>query len=270
MAQRESQNQKQFAVVTGASSGIGLELAKVFARNGYDLLICADQSDVMQAANEIEREGAKVDGMQVDLSKPEGVTAFYSRIKSMNRPIDAIALNAGIGVNGDFARETDLDQELTLIDLNVRSVVHLAKLVLEDMVAQKHGKVLFTSSIAAMMAGSYEAVYNGSKAFIQSFAQAIREELKDSGVTVTALQPGPTDTNFFDRAGFKDTRVSDMKKDDPADVAQEGFDALMTGKDHVISGSFMNKVMSAAGKILPETVGSKAHRHLSEPGTGKH
>lgn len=266
MAQQNPIGNK-LAVVTGASAGIGLELAKVFAQNQYDLLICAEDARIAQRASEIESEGLRVESMQVDLSKPEGVERFYEKIKSMGRPVDAIALNAGVGSGGDFI-ETDLQKELNLIDLNVRSTVHLAKLVAKDMAARGEGRILFTSSIAAMMAGSYEAVYNASKAFVQSFAKAIREELKDKGITVTALQPGPTETEFFGKANLEDTRVGQMKKDDPAQVAQEGFDALMAGKDDVVAGSFMNKVMSAAGKILPEKMGAAMHTKLSEPGSG--
>ena len=260
-------NQKKFAVVTGASVGIGFELAKVFAQNHFDLLICARGEEIDRAAEELRGLGVQVETMQVDLAQPAGVEEFYSKIAG--RSVDAIALNAGVGAGGDFARETDLAAELNIIDLNVRSTVHLAKLVLKDMVSRGEGRVLFVSSIAAMMPGSFEAVYAASKAFVQSFAQAIREELKDTGVTVTALQPGPTDTEFFERAGMQDTRIGSMeKKDDPAQVAQQGYEALMAGQDHVVAGSLMNKVMAAAGKILPETVGSAAHRHLSQPGTG--
>jgi short-subunit dehydrogenase len=260
-------DQKQFAVVTGASSGIGYELARIFAQNGYDLLICSETDKIEQAALDIAKEGVNVEPFVADLATPEGVESLFEKIGG--RAVDAIAINAGVGVAGDFARDTDLDEELNLIDLNVRSTVHLAKLVLEGMVARDSGKVLFTSSIAAMMPGSFEAVYNASKAFIQSFAQAIREELKDTGVTVTALQPGPTETNFFERAHLEDTRVGTMKKDAAADVARQGFEALMAGKDHVVAGSFMNKVMSTAGKILPEKLNSKLHRKLSEPGSGR-
>jgi short-subunit dehydrogenase len=258
---------KQLAVVTGASSGIGLELAKVFARNHFDLLICAEDPAIQEVALEIARFGVQVEPVQANLADPAGVESLYERLR--NRPIDAIALNAGVGVGGDFARQTDLAAELNLIDLNVRSTVHLAKLVLPGMIQRGQGKVLFTSSIAAMMPGTFEAVYSASKAFIQSFSQAIREELKGTGVTVTALQPGPTETNFFHRAGLDGTKVGQMAKDDPAQVAQEGYDALMDGRDYVVAGSFKNRLMSTAGKILPERLGAKAHRKLSEPGSGR-
>jgi len=181
--------------------------------------------------------------------------------------VDAIAINAGVGVGGDFARDTDLRDELNLINLNVVSTVHLAKRVVKDMVARGSGRILFTSSIAALMPGSFEAVYAASKAFVQSFAEAIRNELKDTGVTVTALQPGPTETNFFHRADMEDTRAGASKKDDPADVAKQGFDALMAGKDHVIAGSIMTKLQGAMAKVLPETLNAEQHRKLAEPGS---
>jgi len=168
------------------------------------------------------------------------------------RPLDAAALNAGVGVNGEFARDIPLEDDLRLIAVNVTAVVHLAKRILPGMVDRGEGRVLVTSSVAATMPGPYYATYAASKAFLQSFAQAIRYELKDTGVTVTALQPGPTDTEFFDRAGMDDTKVAEAKKDDPAEVAKDGFEALMAGKDHVIAGSVRNKAQVAGGKVLPE------------------
>jgi uncharacterized protein len=169
------------------------------------------------------------------------------------RPLDAVALNAGIGVNGDFTRDIPLEDDLRLIAVNVTAVVHLAKRTLAGMVERGAGKVLITSSVAATMPGPYYATYAASKAFLQSFAQAIRFELKDTGVTVTALQPGPTETEFFDRAGMDDTKVAEASKDDPAEVAKDGFEALMAGKDRVVAGSAKNKAQVAAGKLLPET-----------------
>lgn len=183
------------------------------------------------------------------------------------KPDDIPAFNAGVGVGGDFARGTDLRDELTLIALNVVSPVHLAKRALPDMVGRGRGRVLFTSSIAATMPAPFEAVYGASKAFLLSFAEALRNELKDTGVTVTALMPGPTDTNFFHRAGMDDTKAGAGKKDDPAEVARQGFEALMAGKDHVVAGSLKTKLMGAANEALPETAKAEAHRHLAEPGS---
>ena len=177
------------------------------------------------------------------------------------------AINAGVGVGGEFARETDLKDELNLINLNVVSTVHLAKRVVKDMVERGQGKILFTSSIAALMPGPFEAVYAASKAFVQSFSQGLRNELKDTGVTVTALMPGPTDTNFFHRAGMDNTKVGTDQKDDPAIVAKQGFEALMAGKDHVIAGSLKTKLQGTVSKVLPDTVNAQQHRQLTEPRT---
>lgn len=260
---------KPFAVVTGASSGIGYELAKQFAQHGFDLLVTATGPSTNQAAQSLAAIGANVESVQTDLSTYDGVEALYAKIKSMGRPVDAIAINAGVGVGGDFARETDLNAELHMINLNVLSTVHLAKRVTKDMVARGSGRVLFTSSIAAIMPGSFEAVYAATKAFIQSFAQALRNELKDSGVSITALQPGPTDTNFFHRAEMDDTKAGASKKDDPAEVAKQGFEALMEGKDHVIAGSLKTKLQGMAAEVLPDTVNAEQHRKLAEPGSAK-
>jgi len=258
---------RPLAVVTGASSGIGYELAKQFAQNGFDLLVTATGESINQAAQTFEQLGAKVETVQADLATYDGVEALYSKIKATNRPVDAIAINAGVGVGGDFVRETDLQEELTLINLNVVSSVHLAKRVLKDMVERGKGRVLFTASIAALQPGPFEAVYAASKAFVRSFSEAIRNELKDTGVTVTALMPGPTDTNFFHRAGMDDTKVGADKKDDPAEVAKQGFEALMAGKDAIIAGSLKTKIMGRASKVLPDTVNAETHRKLSEPGS---
>ena len=186
---------------------------------------------------------AKVETVEADLATYDGVEKLYDKIKATGKAVDAIAINAGVGVGGDFARETDLKDELNLINLNVLSTVHLAKRVVKDMVDRSQGRILFTSSIAALMPGSFEAVYAASKAFVHSFAEGLRNELKDTGVTVTALMPGPTDTNFFHRADMDDTNVGTNKKDDPAEVAKQGFEALMAGKDHIIAGSLKTKVM---------------------------
>jgi short-subunit dehydrogenase len=183
--------------------------------------------------------------------------------------VDAIAFNAGRGAGGDFVRDTDLRDELNIIDVNVTSTVHLAKRVLPDMVRRGEGRVLFTSSIASTMSGSFQAVYNASKSFVQSFSEAVRNELKDTGVTVTALMPGPTDTEFFERADMMDTKVGAGSKDDPAKVAEQGFEALMKGDDHVVAGSLKNKVQAVAAKAMPDTVKAETHRRMAEPGSGQ-
>src|SRR3954468_10695827 len=263
------QQQRPFAVVTGASSGIGFELAKVFAENGFDLLITAEDEEIETAHRELNQIAANVECAREDLSTEEGVQRLYERIKASGRPVDAIALNAGIGAGGDFARETDLRKELRLIDLNALPPVQLCKLVARDMVARDEGRILFTSSIASTMPGSFQAVYNASKSFVQSFALALRNELKDTGVTVTALMPGPTDTEFFERAEMLDTKVGAGDKDDPADVAREGFDALMEGKERVVSASLTTKLQGHGSRLMPDRVKAAMHRRMAEPGSGE-
>ena len=258
---------RPLAVVTGASNGIGYELAKQFAQNGFDLLVTATGSSINEAAQAFKDLGAQVETVQADLATYDGVETLYNQIKAIGRPVDAIAINAGVGVSGDFARETDLKEELNLINLNVVSSVHLAKRVVKDMVDRGKGRILFTSSIAALMPGPFETVYSASKAFVHSFSEGLRSELKDTGVTVTALMPGPTDTNFFHRADMDDTKVGADQKDDPAEVAKQGFDALMAGKHEIIAGSLKTKLLGTVSKVLPDTVSAELHRKLSEPGS---
>ena len=256
----------QLAVVTGASSGIGLELAKLFATNGYDLVIVAEDEGIESAADQLRSIGPMVEPVQADLATQDGVEELWNRVQEMGRPVDAVAINAGVGVGGPFL-ETDLDEEINLINLNVTGAVHLAKHVVQQMSERGEGKILFTSSIAADMPAPFEAVYGASKAFLLSFSEALRNELKDTNITVTALQPGPTDTNFFDRAGMQDTKVGADKKDDPADVARDGFEAMMAGKDKVVAGSFKNVVQSKMAHVTPDTMTAEMHRKLSEPGS---
>jgi short-subunit dehydrogenase len=241
---------RPLAVVTGASSGIGLELAKQFEENGFDLIAPPEE--------------------EVDLATPGGVEELYARIRAAGRPVAALALNAGVGAGGAFATDTELEDELRLVDLNVRSVVHLAKLVLPDMVERDEGRVLITSSIASTMPGAFQAVYNGSKSFVQSFGLALREELKDTNVTVTLLMPGPTETEFFERAGMLDTRVggNPEAQDDPADVARDGFEAMMKGDERVVSASLSTKLQGRFSRVLPDRAKAAMHRRMAEPGTG--
>src|SRR3954452_15606154 len=231
---------RPLALVTGASSGIGLELAKQFAEHDFDLVIAAEDEELREASHEIG--DSIVDAVQVDLATEEGVEELWRRVQATGRPLDAVALNAGIGAGGAFATDTDLHDELKLIDLNVRSTVHLAKHAVRDMVARDSGRILFTSSIASTMPGPFQAVYNASKSFVQSFALALRNELRDTNVTVTSLMPGPTDTEFFERADMLDTKVGQGEKDDAADVARDGFEALMAGKERVESASLTTKL----------------------------
>ena len=261
---------REFAVITGASSGIGYELARQFVEHGYDVLMAAEDDAIEQAAADLRRDGRhEVIAVRADLATFDGVEEVYAAILAAGRPVDAIAINAGRGIGGDFVSQTDLREELNVIDVNVTSTVHLAKRVLPDLVARGAGRVLFTSSIASMMPGTYQAVYNASKSFVQSFAEALRNELKDTGVTVTALMPGPTDTNFFHRAEMDDTKVGASAKDDPAVVAKQGFEALMKGDEKVVAGSVKTKVQAAASKIMPDSAKAEMHRRMAEPGSGE-
>ena len=254
------------AVVTGASSGIGLELAKQFAANGFDLVVAAEDSDIDTVAGDLRSSGAHVEAVRVDLATDDGVDELFRRITATGRPVDAIALNAGIGAGGAFATDTALADELRVIDLNVRSTVHLAKHVLPGMVERGEGRVLFTSSLAAGLPGSFHAVYNASKSFVQSFALGLREELKDTGVTVTTLMPGPTETEFFERADMLDTRVGESdSKDDAALVAEQGFEALMAGKERAVAGSLSTRLQNRGSRFIPDAIKSKMHRGLAEP-----
>jgi short-subunit dehydrogenase len=259
---------RQFAVVTGASSGIGFELAKQFAAHGFDLMVAAEDDSITQAAADLRGDGQnQVLPVRADLATYDGVEQLYAAILQTGRSVDAVALNAGRGIGGDFATQTELRDELNVIDVNVTSTVHLAKRVLPDMINRGAGRLLFTSSVASMMPGTYQAVYNASKSFVQSFAEALRNELKDTGVTVTALMPGPTETNFFHRAEMDDTKVGASEKDDPAVVAKQGFEALMKGDEKVVAGSLKTKVQGAASKIMPDSAKARMHRGMAEPGS---
>jgi short-subunit dehydrogenase len=260
---------RPLAVVTGASSGIGFQLARQFAEHGYDLIIAAEDEGIDTAARELQN-GTAVEAVRVDLATADGVERLCAHIRAHGSQLEALALNAGIGMGGDFATQTDLDQELKLVDLNVRSTVHLAKRVVADMVGRGNGKVLFTSSIASTMPGTYQAVYNASKSFVQSFALALRAELKDTGVTITSLMPGPTETEFFERADMMDTKVgASDSKDDPADVARDGFEALMAGKERVVSHSLSTKAQGIGSRVLPDSVKAKMHEKMAEPGSAQ-
>jgi short-subunit dehydrogenase len=253
------------ALITGASSGIGLQLAKEFAQHGFDLVIAADDADIHKAAAELSEFNTDVRPVQVDLRTAGGVETLHRQATEGGRQLDAAALNAGRGAGQSFV-DSDLEDNLSIVDLNVRSTVHLTKLILPDMVRRNAGKLLFTSSIAAMMPGPYQSVYNASKSFIQSFAEALQDELRGTAVTVTSLMPGPTDTNFFRRAGQADnTRIGRMPKDDPAKVAKQGFDALMGGDRKVVAESWSTKLMGATTRFLPDSVKAAANRVLAVP-----
>ena len=258
--------ERLFGVVTGASTGIGLELARQFAENNYDLLICSASDDINDAQRELEVLGARVEVVKSDLATSEGVEKLIRAIKAYGAPLDAIAINAGVGLGGAFT-ETNLREEINLINLNILSAVHLTKSVLKDMVSAGHGKILFTSSISAVMPSSFEAVYGASKAFISSFGEALRNEVKDTGVTITMLMPGPTNTNFFHRAKMDDTKVGSKDKfeNEPADVARQGFEAMLRGDESVFAASWKTKLQGWATKFIPESTKAQIHRKMSEP-----
>jgi short-subunit dehydrogenase len=258
--------QRPLALITGASSGIGRELAKQFAENDFDLIIAAEDDELRDAQQELMALNAEVEAVRTDLAQSSGVEELWQRVQATGRPLAAAALNAGRGAGGAFA-ETSLEHELEIVDLNVRSTVQLAKYVVRDMVARHDGRILFTSSIASTMPGSYQAVYNASKSFVQSLALALREELKDTGVTITSLMPGPTDTEFFEHADMLDTKVGAGDKDDPADVARDGFEALMAGKERVVSASLTTKLQGRGSRFLPDSVKAKMHGGMAEPGS---
>jgi uncharacterized protein len=263
-----STENRPLALVTGASSGIGRELAKQFAAHDFDLVINAEDDAIADVGAELEATGVDVRTVRADLRTAEGVETLYAAVTAVGRPVSAAALNAGVGRGGAFL-DTDLDDEIEIIDVNITSTVRLAKRLLRDMAARDEGRVLITSSIASTMPGSFQAVYNASKSFLQSFAQAVANELKDTGVTITSLMPGPTETNFFHRADMDDTKVGTSAKDDPAQVAAQGFEALMKGTDKLVAGSVGTKAQGLANKVLPDKLKSAAHRRMAEPGSGE-
>ncbi|MEE6282524.1 SDR family NAD(P)-dependent oxidoreductase [Georgenia sp. MJ170] len=262
MSATEPKPHRPFAVITGASSGIGREIADVLAEEGYDLLVCAEDDAIVNVLPAVPE--ADVQAVQADLSTYDGVADLVEAVGE--RDVDVLVLNAGIAVGGDFVT-TALDDDLELIGVNVTAVVHLAKRLLPRMVAAGRGRLLFTGSVTSMLPGPYYATYSASKAFVLNFAESIRYELRDSGVTVTTMMPGPTDTEFFDRAGMEDTRVGQSdSKDDPADVARDGVAAMLAGKDNAVVGSTVkNTLMSRASKALPERAKAAFQARLTEP-----
>jgi short-subunit dehydrogenase len=257
---------KQFAIVTGASSGIGFSLAKELAARGYDLGICSSGERLSGAAKELRLLGVNVMEVQADLAAQDGVKQFWDQVQSLGRNIDVACINAGVGVGGLFA-ETDLDAELNSVYLNCVSTVQLAKYVVQHMLARNEGKMLFTASIAGEMVAPRQAVYAATKAFDLSFAHSLRYELRDTGISVTALQPGPTNTDFFHRAGMDSTQVGSEGKNEsqPDDVARQGIEALLSGKDHVYAASTKTKVEGMLASVTPGSVKGAMHEKMSKP-----
>jgi len=263
-----TETKRKFAVITGASSGIGFELARQCLEHDFDVLICAEDAGIEGAATLLGAAGGVVIPVQADLATYDGVEKLYQAILGHHRPIDALLLNAGVGVGGEFVK-TDLAAELRMIALNCHHTVHLTKRVLPDMLSRKQGRILMTGSVVSTSPNPYQAVYGATKAFVMSFGEALRYELKDTGVTVTVLQPGATDTNFFERADLLDTKVGQSEKDDPALVARQGFEAMIAGKDSVLAGSFKSKAEGVMHEVLPETVKAAQAGKQTRPGSAK-
>jgi short-subunit dehydrogenase len=256
----------KMALVTGASSGIGYWLAMELGRRGYDLAVCSAGERLDSAATDFRSTGVDVTAIMCDLSTRNGVNELWNSVMDMGRPVDVACINAGIGVGGKFA-ETELEAELKMVELNCVGVVHLAKYVVQHMVALNSGRILITSSIAGEMVAPREAVYAATKAFGLSFAHSLRYELQDSGVSVTALQPGPTDTDFFHRAGMDNTQAGTEGKHEsqPGDVARQGLDALFDGKDHVYAASMKTKMEGTLANVLPGSVKGAMHEKMAKP-----
>ena len=255
---------RPLAVVTGGSSGIGYHLALCAAEHGYDLVVAAD-TPLADAVRDFEALGAQVQAVQVDLAQSGGVQKLITAIGE--REVDALMANAGHGLGGAFLQQ-DFEEILHVINTNVTGTLHLIQNVARRMVAKRRGHILVTGSIAGFQPGAFQAVYNGSKAFIDSFSLALRNELKGTDVTVSCLMPGPTDTEFFVRAHMETTKVANDGKMmmQPAEVAKIGFQAMLQGEPDVVAG-LKNKMQVAASKVLPAQAVAEMHRKVAEPGT---
>lgn len=263
----EPKESRPLAIVTGASSGIGYELARLCAGQGFDLLIAADDPDIHDCAKVLQQCGTSVEAVEADLATLEGVDRLCEKCAS--RPVEALLANAGHGLGRGFL-EQDFADLRHVIDTNVTGTVYLIQKVARRMRDRGRGRILITGSVAGWIPGSYQAVYNGTKAFLNSFSFAIRNELKDTGVTVTCLMPGVTDTEFFERADMMDTKVGtdEDSKADPADVARDGFDAMMSGRGDVVSG-WTNRMQTTLANVTPPELLAEQHRKMAEPGTAE-
>lgn len=253
----------RLAVVTGASTGIGRAFAQLLSRKGYDLLLAADEPEIHQVCSDLEAGGRNVSAVQVDLALPEGVERLHDAVTAHPSPVSVGILNAAMGVHGRID-EASLEDQLRLVDLNVRSTLHLTVLLARDMVAHHEGRLLLVSSIAGKAPGPGHAAYAASKAFVHSFAEAARHELAGTGVSVTSLLPGPTDTDFFRRAGMEETRVAQGPKDSPDDVARDGYEAMMAGRDHVVAGSVRNSVQAMGTTVVPDPIAARLAARQTE------
>lgn len=246
-------NEQKFALVTGATSGIGYELAKLLAQDKYNLVIVArNQQELDSTAAELQQQyGVRVVPLAKDLFQRAAPFELYEAVRAQGIEVEVLVNDAGQGQYGEFI-ETDINRELDIIQLNIGAYVVLTKCFLKEMVARGSGKILQVSSIGGELPGPLQSVYHGTKAFVTSFTEAIREETKDSGVTITALLPGVTDTDFFRKADMEQSKlVAEGSKADPADVAKDGYEALLAGKDKIVSG-FKNKVQVAISNVIPD------------------
>lgn len=245
-------NSKNYALITGATEGIGYELAKLFAKDNYNLIIVArHREELDKRAEEFRQQGVEVIAIAKDLFKREEAFALCEEVKTKGVSVDVLVNNAGQGVYGLF-KDTELERELDIVDLNIAATIILTKHFVKEMIARKEGKILNLASIASKTPGPWQSVYHGTKSFIYSFSEGIRHELKDHNITVTALLPGATDTDFFNKADMTEsTIVQETSLSDPADVAKDGYDALMSGDDKVISG-LKNKAMIGMANIMPD------------------
>ncbi|HVW94222.1 MAG TPA: SDR family NAD(P)-dependent oxidoreductase [Devosia sp.] len=260
--------QISFAVITGASSGIGFELARCCAEAGADIVIASDTAEIFEAADRLKPTGVKVEAVQADLSTISGVDELYARVRQFGRQPDALIANAGRGLGQGFLDE-DFSDIRRVIDTNITGTIYFLHKFGRDLVQRGDGRILITGSIAGVIPGAFQAVYNGSKAFLDSFAYALRNEIKESGVTVTVLMPGPTDTDFFETAGLTDTKLGTEKKADPAKVAKEGFEAMLRGDGHEVTG-FANKMQVMMARFAPDSMLAEQHRKIAEPGSARH
>jgi short-subunit dehydrogenase len=257
---------RPLAVVTGASTGIGRELAQECATHGFDLIVAADEPLIETAAAELRAHGTNVQAVQADLATLEGVDRLCAAVGG--RDVDALLANAGVGLGHAFL-DQDFARIRNVIDTNVTGTLYLIHKLGRGMRARGSGRILITGSIAGMMPGTYQAVYNGTKALLDSFSFALRAELKGSGVTVTCLMPGATETEFFTRADMLDTRVGTGKKQPASEVAKLGFEAMMRGEGDVVTG-WDNKLRAAISNVTPAEMLAEQHRKMAEPGGGQH
>ncbi|MCH5685697.1 SDR family oxidoreductase [Niabella sp. W65] len=255
-----------YTLITGGSQGIGLSLAKQFAQNGYNLILVArDSSELEEASSSLAFYGVEIITMVKDLFNKDAAMELYNEVVNQGLQVDILVNNAGQGQYGLF-EDTEIGRELAIIQLNVCSLVVLTKFFLRDMLQRGKGRILNLSSIAGKTPGPWQAVYHGTKAFVQSFTQALRSEVKDQGIVVTALLPGATDTDFFNKAGMNDSKAVEDKDAlaDPEEVARDGYNALMEGKDQVISG-FKNKINVAMSNLMPDSAAADNMKNTQEP-----